>query len=617
MGRGLSSKSCHTCRRRRIKCDVNKPVCSQCEKSRYECLGYDRVLRIESHGLGLGTQPGHQSFVKISQSNSYPVNAPTKTHETISHHGRTKCRKQKGRDHHPSDSSTNLTTDSITATEIKDSRLALRHCLTSWHIQPSLEPFTDNVTFSYFFDAYSWINIHSILLQDTPMRQHLAQQSDELCYDSLRALAYGVFGRDHQVEGLKTRAGRIYGKILQQLQSKLITASKSELASLIKPISIMGSYAITVDSDFRFVHHRGLASILNHCGPQYFQSLELLPVFESCRFTMLANALVQRKDTLISEEKWKSVPWSLHPGMKSHTNNLLDIISDIPGVIQKMDDIQNERFRWVAGDTSIIREETPNSIPDLQQQVESIYLDLLAWRYHWLQDNHLIAQNILDWALFEVSDEPFYGSKLDTAASLDVLFGLENDTDKEPEANAQTFALMQEAALYLTGLIWIGRMRKNLARAARAPDAIDIYNAPFFSTYPESSENMATAASWNINTAKISESPIRSSSSDNSETFSTTTVHNSYPNPLAISNGMMFLPGDGRFVGQLRILNWLIKQLPNSRACVLGTLAAMGLGHCVHDVRPSEGNERIAEAIRETMTTTYGDAANVLFKSYQ
>ncbi|KAL9483463.1 hypothetical protein ACSS6W_002252 [Trichoderma asperelloides] len=568
------------------------------------------------------------------------INAPTKTHDATSPDGRTKCRKQKGRGQQTAD---NLTTDSTT-TETEDPRLTLSHRLASWPIQPSLEPFTDNVTFSYFFDAYSWINVHSILLQDTPMRQHLAQQSDELCYDSLRALTYGIFSRDHQVDGLKRTARRIYGKVLQQLQSKLGTASKSELASLIKPISIMGSYAITVESDLRFVHHQGLARILEFCGAEYFQDSKILPVFESCRFTIIANALVQRKNTLISEERWKSVPWALRPDVKTHTSKLLDIISDFPGVIQKMDKILNERSQWTAGDTSIIREETPNSIPNLQQQLESIYLDLLAWRYHWFHDNYPAAQDIVDWALFRVSDESHrpgiytpdvYGLNMGTAASLDVPFGLNASTNKEPEANAKTFALMQEATLYLTGLIWVGRMRKNLAGAARASDAIDFYNASFFSTcrcyydnlgpsrqlcqvYPEPKENMETAASWNIYTAKISESPIRSLSYDDSEASPTTTIHNSYPNPLAISNGMMLIPGDGRFVGQLRILNWLVKQLPNSRAYVLGTLAAMGLSHCVHDVRPSEGNEDIAEAIRETMKKTrYGDAADVLLKRYR
>lgn len=116
--------------------------------------------------------------------------------------------------------------------------------------QLGLEPFVDNIAFPYFFDAYSWINIHSILLQDTPMRQLLARRDDELCYDSLRALTYGIFGRDHELHGLKRSAGRIYGTILRKLQARLSTASKSELASLIKPVAIMGSYSVWAVNSF-------------------------------------------------------------------------------------------------------------------------------------------------------------------------------------------------------------------------------------------------------------------------------------------------------------------------------------------------------------------------------
>lgn len=77
------------------------------------------------------------------------------------------------------------------------------------------------------------------------MRQHLTQQTDELGYDSLRALAYGIFGRDHDVAGLQQNGARLYGMNLKRLQSRLGVASKSELATLIKPISIMGSYAVS------------------------------------------------------------------------------------------------------------------------------------------------------------------------------------------------------------------------------------------------------------------------------------------------------------------------------------------------------------------------------------
>ncbi|KAL7817944.1 hypothetical protein V8C44DRAFT_208697 [Trichoderma aethiopicum] len=613
MGREPTSASCHTCRRRRIKCDLTKPSCGRCQRSGYECAGYERVLRIQSQGIG------RSSLVKIGQSSSFPPEVPD-------HDGE----KDVGQSSRGSSSNCKGKPD------VK-SRPSLTQATPLLISQPSLDPFVDNVTFSYFFDAYSWINIHSILLQDTPMRQHLTQQTDELGYDSLRALAYGLFGRDHQVGPLQQKGARLYGTILKRLQSRLGVASKSELATLIKPISILGSYAIAVDSDLRFVHHQGLARILEHCGPESFNDPSILPLFESCRFTMIANALVQRRGTFLEQEQWKTVPWSRCPENKSNTQKLLDIISSLPGLFERTDRVLNERSQWVAGDRTIVREETPTTVPSLRQQLDSMLLDLIAWRYHWSADNSK-AQDILDWALHRVSDES-YRPGINAVHGPDVyghnIGNVPFETlDTELEANADTFSLMQEAVFYITAVITIERLEKNLAGAARAADAIDFYNAPNFSTcrcyfenprpsrlcqiFPEPKDRVSKAASWNLNSAMISEAPVKSSSSDSSLSFAMPTDLSPSHSISSSVTGTTLLPGDGRFAGQLRILNSLIKHLPQSRPYVLSTLAAMGLSHCVHDTRPMDGNEAIAEAIRETMLKSrFGDAADVLLKRYR
>ncbi|KAF2744735.1 hypothetical protein M011DRAFT_470059 [Sporormia fimetaria CBS 119925] len=39
VSRGGRSKGCDNCRRRRVKCDEKRPVCSQCIKRKLECGG--------------------------------------------------------------------------------------------------------------------------------------------------------------------------------------------------------------------------------------------------------------------------------------------------------------------------------------------------------------------------------------------------------------------------------------------------------------------------------------------------------------------------------------------------------------------------------------------------
>lgn len=78
------------------------------------------------------------------------------------------------------------------------------------------------------------------------------------------------------------------------------------------------------------------------------------------------------------------------------------------------------------------------------------------------------------------------------------------------------------------------------------------------------------------------------------------------------------LPADVRFTAQLRILAWLSERLPRSRPQVLATLAAIGLGHCAHDVRPSEGIQEVSQTVeRVLLRTGIEGATDVLLKSYK
>ncbi|KAE8387272.1 hypothetical protein BDV23DRAFT_186535 [Aspergillus alliaceus] len=45
---GLPSKDCHTCRRRRVKCDLGRPGCLRCEKIGQDCPGYRDLGRVGS-----------------------------------------------------------------------------------------------------------------------------------------------------------------------------------------------------------------------------------------------------------------------------------------------------------------------------------------------------------------------------------------------------------------------------------------------------------------------------------------------------------------------------------------------------------------------------------------
>ncbi|PTB59282.1 hypothetical protein M431DRAFT_76416 [Trichoderma harzianum CBS 226.95] len=637
MGREPTSLGCHTCRQRRIRCDQAKPICARCKRAGYKCQGYEKVFRQQNYGVHQSEEGSTSAmFIKLNYATSYPCRLGQETRGgSESRHNKTvneDC------------------TSTSTLPEPADHPL---------RDEGFLEPFLDHVTFSYFFDSYGWINMHSMLLQDSPMRQHLAQEHDTLGYDSLRALTYGIFGRDHKIITLQRSASRIYGSLLRKLQHKLDTSTKSDLARLIKPIAIMGSYSIAVENDHRFTHHSGLAFILQHCGPCHFADASLLSIYESCRFTMVANALVRRQATFLERDEWKTTPWLLHPEMKTNASKLIDIVSDIPGIIQSTDDILDKRSQWVYNGLNIPRKETLTTVHDLQCRLEQVFSCLQNWQREWSTMNGPSVSQILQWALFRAKDDYYrpgifgmqgpdaYGLNMDNQTGVNIPFVKVVDHG-EPEPNTATFGLMTEAALFITALIWIDRLRKNLKGASESAESIDFYNSPFYTQcrcyydspgplrlcqiFPDRDPYVERHLSWNLNSARICESPTFTSGDNESyrshSSAATTTAagaacscfgqHSWAANTGNDSLQNILLPGDIRFSAQLRILNWLTSHLPQSRTSVLSTLAAMGLTHCVHDVRPSEGNEDIALAIRETMIKSrFQGAAELLRRKYR
>ncbi|KAL7936128.1 hypothetical protein V8C35DRAFT_333246 [Trichoderma chlorosporum] len=651
MGREPTSLGCHTCRRRRVRCDQAKPICERCTQAGYECQGYEKVFRQQNYGIRQSAKGSKSSvFVELNHATSFP--RPSRGDSSRSSSG-----ESNGSGSRPNQLTNKTRSSTLPLYNRKQSQRSGRSEATSAPLQSSfnlpswlsLEPFLDHVTFSYFFDSYGWINIHSMLLQDSPMRQHLAQEHDVLGYDSLRALTYGIFGRDHNIDSLQRSASKIYGTLLQKMQKKLETSTKSDLARLIKPIAIMGSYSISVENDHRFTHHSGLAYILQHCGPQSFTDSSLLQIYESCRFTMVANALVRRQTTFLEGDEWKTAPWSLHPEMKTNTSKLVDIVSDLPGIIQGADDVLDERAQWVGSGLDIPRRETPTTVHDLQNRLEQVYTRLQSWQLNWSAMNGPVASQILQWALFRANDDSYrpgifnvqgpdaYGLNMNHQTGFNVHFENVVDT-REPEPSPATFSLMTEASLFITALIWIDRLRKNLNGAASSPDCCRCY---YDNTGPSRNRQMfpdldpfvERRLSWNLNSARICECPVLVSGENESYSGSSSAAAASISSGIdqqsmaSTSSGVntpksssqsILLPGDIRFSAQLRILNWLISRLPQSRTSVLSTLAAMGLTHCVHDVRPSEGNEDIAMAVRESMAKSqFQGAAELLIRKYR
>lgn len=579
----------------------------------------------------------------------------------------------------------------------------------------SLVGFVDDMAFSYFFQAYGWINMHSILLQDSAMRNHLLASDSAasspsaslssssaststststpssldgtMTQDSLRALCYGLLGRDKHVPALQDAGRRVYGKAISDLRAAITapTTRTADLAALVKPISLLGAYSVAIEKDRRFTHHTGLARILEVCGPAAFQSPTLLPVFESARMTLLADAIVRRqRTTFLDNPEWKTVPWARDPAAKSATNHLLDILSAVPSIIQSTWDLFNDRVAWLAagGPGQVPRIEHPDTLRALQVRVRELRAGATAWHRAWTEDasptDSLARQRVLAWAYAQAGDDTyrpgifgFQGPDLFETSLHSVLAGWQDILAPSlPDDDPALATHMQDAALYITVLVWADRLDRYLRHAARSPTSTDFFSRPFRSpcacrdTVPPSlcdtvpphlhaaRDNRAMA--WNASTCTMAGGPVRcvnavrpemewpspaavssqmsmsSGSASGSPASSPLTpadlaevAERPRANPVVVDAGdapipLLLLPGDIRFVAHMRILSYLCARLPATRGPVLATLAAVGLAHCAHDVRPAEGHADIAAvAVARIFDSTGVDgAADILLRRY-
>ncbi|KAI1804936.1 hypothetical protein F4811DRAFT_561505 [Daldinia bambusicola] len=72
---------CLTCRKRRIKCDEQHPICKNCQKSKRECLGYDPIFKNQQQQHHTNIRPAPNNS---SASSSVPSSRPPASSTSVS-----------------------------------------------------------------------------------------------------------------------------------------------------------------------------------------------------------------------------------------------------------------------------------------------------------------------------------------------------------------------------------------------------------------------------------------------------------------------------------------------------------------------------------------------------
>ncbi|KAH7303808.1 hypothetical protein B0I35DRAFT_401919 [Stachybotrys elegans] len=402
------SKGCLTCRKRRIKCDQTRPLCQRCDKAGYKCQGYERALDVRTHSFASDGMTVTTQVSKPERLNSGPQ-----------------------------------------AVELT--------------VPPSLSlvAFKDVVEFSFLLDNFVWRTF------TWPWLELCAQgKLGQLPLDACQCLAQNVFGTHHHQQDIQLQGLVLYGQAVREMTEQL----KNPGADLIVPILLlMMNASNSGDRQAAQFHVGGLFRVIQACKPASFAKLPLLSAFESARSTLFTISLITKQRCFLEADSWKTEPWrNLH---KSPQNELVDIMVDIPGIMQGLAEDKDKeviklrsnlsaldrwRMRWEHVNPAAAWELAPADLPEGKSVGGSRVFSEVLWFQTFTQATEVILYNSALLCILGLLAECGLGDELPKAPTISLL-GQETSAREAAQqiCRAFEFQLLNVAASRDSALFWL------------------------------------------------------------------------------------------------------------------------------------------------------------------
>ncbi|KAL7932084.1 hypothetical protein V8C35DRAFT_323319 [Trichoderma chlorosporum] len=383
VGVGGRSKACATCKSRHVRCDERRPSCRRCERIGFTCPGYERPI------IFINAMPSvaHKRLVMPSSPESNDPPRPI-----IARH-------EASRDQsHPS--SSGLTS--------------------AFPTSPSGRPAPPGCSASSPGTAGLATGASQMLISEQARRfieqlltaQGVGKRLNQICHHksdkrlpvleiSIEAAALILHGRLTQNALSVYQATKLCGMALQQLRTQLAHGygigewtAKTD-ASLLVAIMNMTLFEWVAGStkDAWKGHVRGLAAVIESCGPGAFRNETMRQAFEQARGHIMVLHMDESRRTFLEEPSWQEIPWSHDAGHKSFRGLFIDIICCIPGLLE--DDRRLRELERVSANTTATNTCAQNTRQQdikktelelqssMRERVIYLYTKLLNMRWRW------------------------------------------------------------------------------------------------------------------------------------------------------------------------------------------------------------------------------------------
>ncbi|KAH7402290.1 hypothetical protein DE146DRAFT_461672 [Phaeosphaeria sp. MPI-PUGE-AT-0046c] len=320
------SKGCHTCKKRKKKCDLGRPLCGNCTKGAFVCGGYEKpIVMVHADEQGRGSY--HQQMQRTSGS---LIRRP-------SHYAALLDIRYK---------KLNRTTSELVWSQGWGRGMTPIPPIDGRRLSTDTEP----VVFGEW-----WTDVYEAALKSELLRCSLLSASGYLRGNTLQDYTLRNRGLElyHEAIRLMTRALAspraakdrdaayalfMSGYLLETVE--FLTREYPDISARTTPASRFsrffdeGDVRITMRSKGHFEFMLGLMQSMD---PEAFKHPGLHQIFLQYRQVSICWGFADRKSTFLSSEEWMTKPWI---GLRrSYLDTLWDNIVYLPNILEAVDDL--------------------------------------------------------------------------------------------------------------------------------------------------------------------------------------------------------------------------------------------------------------------------------------
>jgi hypothetical protein len=393
------SKGCITCRKRKIGCSRERPICSQCKSTGRECLGYARQTIFLNNNQHYTVQ-GTNALNKADFADFVPdiqVHRPVKHREPSSYqnavpdlalvHGSDSSDFDS---RSPEDSQPFFTENSISEPNILEWSDSAEYASDTQNELPSVKDwelisgpetqlclassYTRRQILAPFFQMAS--TSHTPLSSSKPWTALIPSivQLDQSLELAVLALATVRMGKLSGDDRLIRQSLKIYGQGLKQMQFALWNPKRMYSDQVLGACLLLTMYEVMECPSHSRVgyisHHNGSARLVELRGAKAHVTGLGHALFLQFRYMASLESLVS-KQTFLDKKEWRTIPWTVEP--KEVLDRFLDVFLGGVAILWEADLLQWTKDKR---DLMAIGVQLINKCWDFDQELQSFYESL-------------------------------------------------------------------------------------------------------------------------------------------------------------------------------------------------------------------------------------------------